>query len=98
MTDAAGPRRGRSTVLDPAAPGELSAHSLPLRRARLVRAAVELIAERGFSGTSIARVAGRAGVSRRSTGVCNPIGTGEWPIALDTKATLELEEELEIKA
>ncbi len=66
MTDAPDPRPGRSTVLDPAAPRQPGAHSLPPRRARLVRAAVDLIAERGFSGTSIARVAGRAGVSHRS--------------------------------
>lgn len=46
--------------------GALGARRSPVRRMRILRAAVDVIAQRGFAGASVGLVIERAGVSRRS--------------------------------
>lgn len=47
-------------------PSRVRRASSPVRRARILRATVDVLAVRGFAGTSVAAVIERAGVSRRS--------------------------------
>jgi AcrR family transcriptional regulator len=48
--------------LDRAARAQMS----EIQRGRLLAAAVDVVAEHGYGGMSVARVTGRAGVSRRT--------------------------------
>jgi AcrR family transcriptional regulator len=57
---------GRVLVLAADTGGVSSSHVTVVQRARMLTAAVDVVGELGYSGMSVARVTGRAGVSRRT--------------------------------
>jgi AcrR family transcriptional regulator/DNA-binding MarR family transcriptional regulator len=57
---------GRVLVLRPGANGVLRTHVTDVQRARMLAAAVDVVGDLGYPRMSVARVTGRAGVSRRT--------------------------------
>ena len=58
--------RDRSVAREAGLNGSARARVSEVQRARMVKAATEVVSELGYSGMSVARVTGRAGVSRRT--------------------------------